>query len=88
MGFVRIVTDYSTLNGCVLISLWIFRVKDIGKWLLECIISFHDLQGLQHFVLATRDAPKSYLGQKFNIIWKNNPNVFYHIYLLFANINK
>jgi GNAT superfamily N-acetyltransferase len=33
-----------------------YRGKGLSKWLMECIMSHHDLQGLRRFMLATRDA--------------------------------
>ena len=61
VGFGRIVTDYATFAWlCDVFIIDSHRGKGLGKWLLEYIISYHDLQGLQRFVLATRDAHKLY----------------------------
>jgi GNAT superfamily N-acetyltransferase len=61
VGFGRIVTDYATFAWlCDVFIIGSHRGKGLGKWLLECIISYPDLQGLQRFVLTTRDAHELY----------------------------
>ncbi len=61
VGFGRIVTDYATFAWlCDVFIIDSHRGKGLGKLLLEYIISYPDLQGLQRFVLATRDAHKLY----------------------------
>lgn len=57
VGFARVVTDYATFAyvGDVFI-LDEYRGKDLGKWLMETMVSHPDLQGLRRWLLATRDA--------------------------------
>jgi GNAT superfamily N-acetyltransferase len=72
VGFGRIVTDYATFAWlCDVFIIDSHRGKGLGKWLLEYITSFPDLQGLQRFVLATRDAHKLY--QQFGFENLTNP---------------
>jgi len=57
VGFGRIVTDYATFAWlCDVFIIEPHRGRGLGKWLLECIISYPDLTGLKRFVIATRDA--------------------------------
>ena len=62
VGFARVVTDYSTFAWlCDVFIIESHRGQGIGKWLLEYITSnYPDLQGLQRFVLVTRDAHNLY----------------------------
>jgi len=56
VGFGRIVTDYATFAWlCDVFIIEPHRGRGLGKWLLECIISYPDLTGLKRFVIATRD---------------------------------
>ncbi|HUF05146.1 MAG TPA: GNAT family N-acetyltransferase [Aridibacter sp.] len=61
IGFARVVTDRATFAylGDVFI-LPSHQGKDLGKWLVEVIVSHPDLQGFRRWVLATRDAHKLY----------------------------
>ena len=57
MGFARVVSDFSTF--AYLADVFIVadcRKHGLSKWLMECILSHPDLQGLRRWVLATRDA--------------------------------
>src|SRR6476661_7154586 len=46
VGFGRIVTDHATFAWlCDVFIIDSHRGKGLGKWLLECIISYPDLQG-------------------------------------------
>lgn len=56
-GFARVISDYSTFAylGDVFV-LPEYRGQGLGKWLMECITSHPDLQGLRRWCLATRDA--------------------------------
>lgn len=73
IGFARIVTDYATFAWlCDVFIIDLHRGKGLGRWLLECVISYPDLQGLQRFVLATRDAHELY--KQFGFENLTNPN--------------
>lgn len=73
IGFARIVTDYTTFAWlCDVFIIDLHRGKGLGRWLLECVISYPDLQGLPRFVLATRDAHRLY--EQFGFENLTNPN--------------
>lgn len=56
VGLARVVTDYATFAWlCDVFILEAHRGKGLGKWLIECVASHPQLQGLL-FCLATRDA--------------------------------
>jgi GNAT superfamily N-acetyltransferase len=57
VGFARAVTDratYAYLADVFVLEAW--RGRGLSKWLMECVTSHPDLQGLRRWVLATRDA--------------------------------
>jgi len=57
IGFARVITDRATIAylGDVFI-LPEYRGRGLAKWLMECIVSHPDLQGLRRWMLGTRDA--------------------------------
>ncbi|MGN6614613.1 MAG: GNAT family N-acetyltransferase [Candidatus Nitrosocosmicus sp.] len=57
---------------CDVFIIDLHRGKGLGRWLLECVIAYPDLQGLQRFVLATRDAHELY--KQFGFENLTNPN--------------
>ncbi|NNE67488.1 MAG: GNAT family N-acetyltransferase [Pyrinomonadaceae bacterium] len=61
VGFARVVSDFATFAyvGDVYV-LSEHGGKGLGKWLMETIVAYPDLQGLRRWVLATRDAHKLY----------------------------
>lgn len=57
IGFSRVVSDLSTF--AYLADVFVapeHRQRDLGKWLVECILNHPELQGLRRWMLATRDA--------------------------------
>lgn len=57
IGFARLVTDYATF--AYLADVFIlaeYRGQGLSKWLMACIRSHPDVQGLRRMLLATRDA--------------------------------
>ena len=57
VGFARVITDGATF--AYLADVFIaedHRGRGLSAWLMECILSHPDLQGLRRFLLATRDA--------------------------------
>jgi GNAT superfamily N-acetyltransferase len=57
IGFARVVTDKATF--AYLADVFIdekFRGLGLSKWLMETIISHHELAGLRRWMLGTRDA--------------------------------
>jgi len=57
IGMARVVTDRATFAWvCDVFVLPGHRGDGLGKWLMECVKSHPDLQGLRRWLLATRDA--------------------------------
>lgn len=57
VGFARVITDRATFAyiGDVFV-VEDCRGRGLSKWLMECITSHPELQGLRRWILATRDA--------------------------------
>lgn len=61
IGFARVVTDGATFAYlCDVYVLGEFRGRGLAKWLMECIASHPELQGLRRWMLVTRDAQGLY----------------------------
>jgi len=61
VGFARVVSDYSTYAWlCDVFIDENYRGRGLGKWLVSCIMSHPELQGLRRWALATRDAHDLY----------------------------
>jgi GNAT superfamily N-acetyltransferase len=61
VGFARVVTDRATFAYlCDVYVLEEHRGQGLGKWLVEALMSYPDLQGLRRFVLVTKDAQRLY----------------------------
>jgi GNAT superfamily N-acetyltransferase len=57
VGFARIISDLATF--AYLADVFILpshRGRGLSQWLMECIVSHPDLQGLRRWMLATKDA--------------------------------
>ncbi|BAY60123.1 GCN5-related N-acetyltransferase [Calothrix brevissima NIES-22] len=84
IGFARVITDYSTF--AYLSDVFVleeFRGEGLGKWLIETILAYPELQGLRRWVLATKDAHELYrkfgfteLHDKYRFMEIVNPNVY------------
>lgn len=84
IGFARVITDTATF--AYLADVFILpahRGRGLSKWMMECILSHPDLQGLRRFMLATRDAHGLYtqfgftaLDKPENIMHVNRPNLY------------
>jgi GNAT superfamily N-acetyltransferase len=64
IGFARVISDRSTF--AYLADVFVLpdhRGRGLAKWLMECILSHPELQGLRRWLLVTRDAHGLY--QKF-----------------------
>jgi GNAT superfamily N-acetyltransferase len=60
-GFARVVSDYATFAYLAdVFVLESHRGRGLSKWLMECVRSHPDLQGLRRWLLATRDAHSLY----------------------------
>lgn len=75
VGFARVISDRATIAylGDVFI-LPEYRGLGLSKWLMECIVSHPDLQGLRRWILATRDAHGLY--GKFGFTPLKSPEIF------------
>ena len=61
IGMARVVTDYATFAWlCDVFIDEAYRGRDLGKWLMDSVLSHPDLQGLRRWLLATRDAQGLY----------------------------
>jgi GNAT superfamily N-acetyltransferase len=57
IGLARVVSDYTTFAWlCDVFIHEDYRGQGLGKWLLETVHSYPELQGLRRWMLATRDA--------------------------------
>jgi GNAT superfamily N-acetyltransferase len=84
IGFARVVSDRATFAylGDVFV-LDEYRGRGLGKWLIACVTSHPELQGLRRWILATRDAHGLYRPFGFTPLKKpetfmelHNPNVY------------
>ena len=75
IGFARVISDRATIAylGDVFI-LPEYRGLGLAKWLMDCIVSHPDLQGLRRWILATRDAHGLY--RKFGFTPLKKPELF------------
>ena len=84
IGFARVISDYATiafLNDVFILPE--YRGRGLSKWLMECVISHSELQGLRRWILATRDAHGLYAKYGFTplkrpeiFMERHNPNAY------------
>ena len=61
VGYARVVTDRATFAYIAdVFILEPHRGKGLAKWLMECVVTFPELQGLRRWMLATADAHDLY----------------------------
>jgi GNAT superfamily N-acetyltransferase len=66
VGFARVVTDRATFGYlCDVFVEAAHRGAGLGKWLMSCVLSHPDLQGLRRLSLMTRDAHELYTPHGF-----------------------
>jgi GNAT superfamily N-acetyltransferase len=75
VGFARVISDHATIAylGDVFV-LPEYRRRGLSKWLMECVVSHPELQGLRRWILATRDAHGLY--EKFGFTPLKKPEIF------------
>ena len=57
IGLARVISDYTTFAWlCDVFIHEDYRGRGLGKWLMETVHSYSDLQGLKRWMLATNDA--------------------------------
>jgi GNAT superfamily N-acetyltransferase len=67
VGFARIISDRATFAYLAdVFFLEPYRGRGLSRWLMECILSHPDLQGLRRWMLATRDAHSLYRQYGFS----------------------
>ena len=75
VGFARVISDRATI--AYLADVFVlpeYRGRGLAKWLMECVLSHPELQGLRRWVLGTRDAHGLYKQFGFTALAK--PEVF------------
>jgi GNAT superfamily N-acetyltransferase len=84
VGFARVVSDHATYAyiGDVFV-LPAYRGRGLSKWLMACVTSHPELQGLRRWSLATADAHGLYeqfgftaLKKPENAMERHNPEVY------------
>ena len=84
VGFARVISDYATIAylGDVFV-LPEYRGRGLSKWLMECVTSHPELQGLRRWILATSDAHGLYgqfgftsLTRPESFMERHDPNVY------------
>lgn len=75
IGFARVITDRATIAylGDVFI-VEAYRGRGLSKWLMACIVSHPELQGLRRWILATSDAHGLYA--QFGFTPLKRPDLF------------
>ena len=69
VGFARIISDLATFAYLAdVFILPAYRGRGLSRWLMECIVSHPDLQGLRRWMLATKDAHGLYAKFGFTVI--------------------
>ena len=66
IGFARVISDHATIAylGDVFV-LAEYRGRGLSKWLMKCVMSHPDLQGLRRWILLTGDAHGLYARSGF-----------------------
>jgi len=73
IGFARVVTDRAIFAYlCDVVIHEDYRGRGLGKWMMECVMSHPDLQGLRRWCLLTRDAHGLY--NQFGFTEINDPS--------------
>ena len=84
VGFARVISDHATIAylGDVFV-LPEYRGRGLSRWLMECITSHPELQGLRRWILVTRDARGLYekfgftsLRKPENFMERHDPDVY------------
>lgn len=66
IGFGRAITDRATFAYLAdIFVLEEYRGRGLGKWLVDCFLEHHDLQGLRRWLLITLDAHALYTQKGF-----------------------
>jgi len=75
IGFARVISDYSTFAFLCDVHIdELYRGKGIGTWMLECILSYPNLQQLNKWLVNSNEAKDLY--EKFGFCSLKNPEKF------------
>jgi GNAT superfamily N-acetyltransferase len=78
IGFARVITDCATFAYLAdVFVLQEHRGRGLGTWLIECVMSHPELQGLRRWLLGTRDAHDLYRKSGFTPL--KRPEIFMEI---------
>ena len=79
VGFARVISDRATIAylGDVFV-LPEYRGRGLAKWLMECVLSHPELQGLRRWFLGTRDAHGLY--RQFGFTALSKPEIFMELF--------
>jgi len=79
IGFARVVTDRAVFAYlCDVVIHEDYRGHALGKWMMECILSHPELQGLKRWCLLTKDAHGLY--KQFGFTELNDPSRWMEIF--------
>jgi GNAT superfamily N-acetyltransferase len=79
VGFARVVSDRATFAYVMdVFVLSEYRGRGLGKWLIACVTSHPDLQGLRRWILGTRDAHGLY--RQFGFTPLKKPETFMEVH--------
>lgn len=75
VGFARVVSDCADFAWlCDVVLDESVRGRNLGKWLMQTIVTHPDLQGLRRWILATNDAHGLY--EQFGFTPLGNPSIW------------
>ncbi|MDE8564040.1 GNAT family N-acetyltransferase [Anoxybacillus rupiensis] len=79
IGFARVVTDGATFAYlCDVFIDEAYRGRELGKWLVECVLQHPDLLNIRRFLLVTKDAHGLYQPFGFEVL--HEPDQFMEIF--------
>jgi GNAT superfamily N-acetyltransferase len=79
IGFARVITDFATF--AYLADVFIIEEhhgKGLGRWLMEVILNYDEVQNIRRWFLATRDAHQLY--EKFGFTNLKEPGKFMEMF--------
>jgi len=79
IGFARVISDRATI--AYLADVFVlpeYQGMGLGKWLIECVVTHPELQGLRRWMLGTRDAHGLY--RQFGFTPLKKPQTFMELH--------
>lgn len=78
VGYARLITDYATFAYMAdVFVIEEYRGKGLGRWLVECMLSYPGVDGYRRLLLATTTA--DWLYEKLGFSTPENPKLFLQI---------